>query len=261
MKPQLLGEIVRSTVDDLIESDDYAMSQKLDGRRCIVQCGHNVISYGRNGNTTNLPTNIEEAFSRVQAGWVFDGEIIKNTYHVFDVIGISSGTVASLPWIERQKLTAALANFSDDIKIVPQALTSESKREHFNKCLEINAEGVVFCKIDSRYRFGLRSPLSLKYKFIKTIDCVVIGKSINDKDNLVLGLYDNNQIVDVGKISAITGDGKNYEFKIGDVVTVRYLYATKSRRLYQPVFPILREDKDPKECQINQMIMKTETIL
>ena len=261
MKPQLLSEI-KTPVSKPLLDDSFAISQKIDGRRLILKTGININGWSRSGNPTDIPGIVMEAFSKVTPNWTFDGEIVKNVYHVFDLIEYSGTAISFKPWLERQNiLNAVLQDFSPCVKIVPQFFGSDKLR-HYEDCMEIGAEGVVFSNVESRYHFGIRSKRSLKYKFIKTIDCVVIDKSINDKDNLVLGLYSSdNQLVEVGKVSALTGDGARYDFNINDVVTVKYLYGTKSYRLYQPVSPKLRTDKEPYECLMNQMILKSEIIL
>jgi len=264
MKVQLLSEISDYLLDKYLQSESFALSQKLDGRRAmVIRTGTDTKCFGRSGLEAELPKVIKTDFNKVKSDWIFDGEIIGDTYYVFDVLSYPGGSIIDRPWIERNTLLkTVLQNFSDHVKIVEQHLSVRDKLAHYEDCVLAGAEGVVFCNVESTYKSGRRSSQCLKYKFVKTIDCVVIGKSVNDKDNLVLGLYDDNgRIIDVGKISAITGSGKNYEFKIGDVVTVKYLYATKSHRLYQPVFPTLKEDKEARECLLSQMIMKSEVIL
>jgi len=262
LKPQLLREVHESDLDKLLQSDDYAMSQKIDGMRLMLERSDlNVNGIGRSGNVVQVPAVLKSEFVKVRSNWTFDGELVGNKYYVFDIIKFPGGNVNHLPWVERQKLiNAVLQDFSDIVKIVPQHY-GDSKLKFFNEFRTMRSEGVVFSNVNDRYRFGIRSPLSLKYKFVKTIDCVVIDKGINDKDNLVLGVYDNGELVDVGKVSSITGDGKNKTFNIGDVVTVTYLYGTDSRRLYQPVKPILRTDKGAEECLMDQMILKNSQIL
>jgi len=261
LKPQLLSE-TSSSVSELILNNKYSMSQKIDGRRLILKTGLNINGWSRSGGTTDIPVEVMDSFKKVSPDWIFDGEIVKNKYNVFDILEYSGVPISSKSWLERQNiLNHVLQDFSEYVRIVPQFFGDE-KNQHFENCMEIRAEGVVFCDIESRYYFGIRSKKSIKYKFVKTIDCVVIDKSINGKDNLLLGLYDSKEnIVEVGKVSALTGDGKTIDFNVNDVITVKYLYGTNSNRLYQPVSPTLRKDKEPYECLMNQMIMKSETIL
>jgi len=259
IKPQLLKEVSKLDLSKLLVSSEFALSQKLDGRRLIVEISDlNIKGWARSGLETSIPKNIMSDLSKVRSNWTFDGELIAEHYYVFDILHYPSGDLFDHPWMERQKLlNTVLTNFSNSITVVDQRIDTSSKKALFDQCLEFRAEGVVFCNIESKYLRGIRSSRSLKFKFTKTIDCIVIDTNINSKDNLVLGLYDENgEIIDVGKVSAITGDGKHYNFKIGDVVSVEYLYATKSNRLYQPVKPRLRKDKEKRECLVSQMIYK-----
>jgi bifunctional non-homologous end joining protein LigD len=264
LKPQLLTELSETTLQNLIDSEDYSISQKLDGRRLMLErSGLKVIGWGRSGLEAEVPKPIHEAFMSVRSDWIFDGELIKNIYHVFDVVKYPGGMLNQHSWIERQHLLKkVLTGFSENVKIVPQHLKPFEKQSLYDDCVSARAEGVVFCHIDSKYLWGIRSKRCFKYKFLKTIDCFIIDKSIDSKDNLVLGLYDDNgNVVDVGKVSALTGDGKHHEFQVGEVVTITYLYATESNRLYQPVRPKLRKDKSREECLMNQMIFKSNKIV
>jgi ATP-dependent DNA ligase len=47
---------------------------------------------------------------------------------------------------------------------------------------------------------------------------------------------------------------------VGSVVTVRYLYATADDRLYQAKYPVLRTDKEPKECTMDQLVYTNKAV-
>ena len=81
---------------------------------------------------------------------------------------------------------------------------------------------------------------------------MVIDRGINGKDNLLLGVYRDGEMVEVGKVSALTGDGPRVS--IGDVVTVKVLYASAAGKLYLPVTPHLRTDKSRTDCGYEQII-------
>lgn len=261
MKPQLLSET--NDISIFIENDDYSLSQKIDGKRLIAgKIDDKIVSFSRSGLESSLPVEIKKAFNSIKSEWLFDGELVKTQYHVFDIIKYPGGFLNTLHWIERQKLlSTVLRDFSQYVNIVPQMHERDSKLSHYENCKKILAEGVVACHKESPYQAGIRSKRCFKFKFVKTIDCVVIDCMSNGKDNITLGLYDNNELIDVGKTSSLTGDGKKNRINIGDVVTVKYLYGTKNKRLYQPVFPKIRKDKKPRECLMNQMILKTEKVL
>jgi len=264
VRPQLLTELNDAALHNVLQSENFAMSQKLDGRRLIVETtGLSVNGWARSGLECEIPKDIHSDFMRVRSDWTFDGELIKNKYYVFDILKYPGGDLTSNTWLDRQKLlNTVLTKFSDHISIVEQRINPSEKTALYNHCYESRAEGVVFCHIESKYLKGIRSTRCLKYKFTKTIDCIIMDTNVNSRDNLALGLYDNNgKLIDVGKVSALTGDGKYHKFQVGEVVSVEYLYATEADRLYQPVKPKLRKDKKPEECLMNQMIKKGKKIV
>jgi ATP-dependent DNA ligase len=264
IKPQLLSELNSAGLDSILDSPNFSMSQKLDGRRLIVETtGLRVNGWARSGLEAEIPKSIRAELEKVRSDWIFDGELIDKKYYVFDILKYPGGALCNNEWKERQAvLNAVLNNFSDQILVVPQMMDPSDKRRFFNSCYQQKAEGVVFCDVSSKYLKGMRSSRCLKYKFKKTIDCFIIDKNIGSKDNLVLALYDKDaNIVDVGKVSALTGDGKYHDFQVGEVVAVEYLYATEANRLYQPVKPKLRKDKRREECLMNQMIHKGKMIV
>jgi ATP-dependent DNA ligase len=250
-RPSEISEIELSAY---LDNDKYSISQKLDGHRVVVQTGP-LRCFTRQGHDRDVPASVREALGDIQSEWIFDGELLDKTYHCFDILGTSRGSVRSWKWTQRQAvLTAALQN-RPGIVVVPQITTTAAKREFFDLCQSQKVEGVVFARTDAKYKPG-RNLNTVKHKFMKDIDCVVLDRSINGKDNLLLGVYRDGQVVEVGKVSALTGDGPKVQ--IGDVVTVRVLYATNSDKLYLPVTPRIRADKSPEECSYDQItVLKT----
>ena len=115
---------------------------------------------------------------------------------------------------------------------------------------------------DAIYTPGLRSPGILKAKFVKTVDCVVLGLRRNGKDNVVIGLHDaDGTMVDIGEVTGLAGDGNT--LKVGEVCEVQYLYAVDPLRprLVQPTRPTRRTDKTPDECTLDQIQFTDKTVL
>jgi bifunctional non-homologous end joining protein LigD len=234
-----------------------AVSQKLDGRRLmLVRDYSGVIGISRAGTETSVPDKIIEAFKQVKPEWIFDGEVLGDTYHVFDVVSTPGmNNFHTLRWQDRQDvLKTILQDFDENVKIVQQVY-GFLREDYFEMLRQQNAEGVVFANVDGSYRFGVRNNTIGKYKFLKTADCVITDKGVNGSDNLVLALYnEQGELVEVGKVSAITGDGAHHDFSLGEVVEVTFLYVTKDVRLYQPVTPKLRLDKAPEQCMLDQIL-------
>lgn len=252
--PQLPTEVAERRLEALLSDDRWAMSQKLDGHRFVVQTGP-VNVYNRHGEERTVPRELAAALGWIEAHWVLDGEWLDNTLHVFDIISTSRGSVTRWPWETRQKLLGDLvpkiALKTDAVTLVQQVHGTEAKRELFDRCRDNMVEGVVFALTDSRYWQGKRTEMVYKYKFIKEVDCIVLRKGLDGKDNLEIGMFRNGAIVSVGRVSALTGDGPKVQ--PGDVVTVKVLYSTEAGRLFHPVKPILRTDKRPIECTFDQV--------
>lgn len=70
-------------------------------------------------------------------------------------------------------------------------------------------EGIVAKKMDSPYRSGGRSSEWLKVKNVQSADCIVVGYTRgegNRKDRfgaLLLGLYDGENLVYVGRVGTV----------------------------------------------------------
>lgn len=246
---QLPREITRQEVSRYLNNDAFAISQKMDGHRIIVKTAP-LMCYTRQGLEREVPPTVRRALAGISTEWTFDGEILDKTYHCFDILSTSKGDVRSWSWHQRQAVLAATLGGRDDIMVVPQHL--DDKPAFFEKCMAEQVEGVVFANVNAPYRGGRALNALLKFKFVKDIDCVVVGRGDNGKDNLTLAVYRMGDLVEVGRVSALTGDGPNVE--IGDVVTVTVLYTTASGRLYQPVKPKIRTDKSATECTYEQII-------
>lgn len=262
-----LGVMLLSSLEEdpqtLITNKNYAMSQKLDGRRVLIECGERkAIGFSRQGEPCDLPDSVENQLSKTPNKFVFDGELLNNTYWVFDIVEIPSGSIRERSWIERQELVETLVNDNmfPNIKRVVQHYTTESKQAFFERCRDSGAEGVVFQRLSGVYRSG-RSSDAWKHKFVSEVDCVITDTHEGGRENLVLALYDGDALVSVGKVSSLTGDGPT--LSVGDVCTVRCLYATGSDRLFHPTKPKRRTDKSPHECTINQLdaIRVNKTVL
>jgi len=259
IETQLLTEATDGEVSAYLNNDYFAMSQKLDGHRMIVQTGP-LRCYTRNGHDRDVPASVEAALGDIQSEWIFDGELLDKTYHCFDILSTGKGDVRKWEWSNRQALLEAALN-TRDIPIVTQYFGTEDKTLFFEKCKEMQVEGVVFARRSGQYKTSGRSSNVVKYKFFKDVDCEVIGKGSDGRDNLMLGVYRGDELVEVGKVSALTGDGPRVQ--VGDVVTVRVLYATPSGKLYLPVTPRIRIDKPANTCsyeQIEQLQTNKSTI-
>jgi ATP-dependent DNA ligase len=237
------------TATPYLSNDNWGMQQKIDGRRMLLSCGETVETFNRKGDHLDCPDSIIEYFSAFTTHWLFDGELLNDTYYIFDVLEIPTGDIRSWPLSRRYEMLSMLKDkFDGPVEVLPLYL--ENKEEIMQDLLTVTAEGVVFKRLDAEY-VGKKTNSQLKYKFVKQVDCVILDRGVENKDNFLLGMYDGEKFIDVGKCSSLTGDGPQLD--VGSVVQVDILYVTKGNRLYQPVKPMAGTDKDPTECLIDQL--------
>lgn len=251
-------------IDDpqtFIESEWFAAQQKLDGHRMLVSIDDGDIRpLNRQGEIRKCPSSLIEALRAIPGAWLFDGELMDDgTYWIFDIqeaiLGAAVGELWQSPWLTRQRFLAKVFDkyeFPERIRLLPYSSSVEEKRRLFEVCQESRAEGIVFKHVQKRYLPG-KTRTWLKYKFLNQLDAVVIGLRFEGRDNLILGLYDDihPEPIEIGKVSARTGDGRRVEE--GDVITVTCLNVSDDGKLIQPTKPRIRTDKNPWECGIDQL--------
>ena len=252
---QLPTDIRLEDVEELVCDDDWWMSQKFDGQRLQVVAGDGRIDgYSRSGNSVSIGSkrvfdSLCELTNDGQAAIVLDGELVNGEYMVFDCLGLSGEDLYSQPYVVRHSLLDAIL-ITDHVHAVKIAETLEEKETLFAQCRDNNIEGVVFQHRLATYHDG-RTLSAYKYKFVKDVDCIVTDANSDGRNNFTLSVYRDRNLTEIGKVSALTGDGPR--ITIGDVVAVKCLYATPEGRLYQPTTPMLRADKTADECTFAQI--------
>jgi ATP-dependent DNA ligase len=274
MKPMLSQEISLDRLLAILEDDNYALSTKLDGERCLVDVSDKLVAYNRKGTQMELSAYLRDAllrpaWSTTGLWYVVDGELMPSgNLILFDLAGVHAGSTYACenePYQTRYKALVALRDHlwsyrGCPVKVLDHSLTHEDKASLMMSVLEREVEGVegvVARHLNGSYKFGSRSSCSLKWKHYKTVDCVVMGRGHDDKDNLIVGVYDGAKLTEIGRVSAQQADGP--QINVGDVIEVTYLYFTG--RLYQPKLPRLRKDKLPEECTMHQLVkVKPHTV-
>lgn len=279
MRPMLADSI---SVEDLplyCTNDKFMTEQKVDGHRKLVTVDNGTVTVaGRNGQPTDL-TAIDE-FRRVNGRFTFDGEQLPGgRFVIFDLVEggimVTPRSPASFRRDVLDKLFAAW-NPGPSVQLLPCARTSAEKLTMVRRLIERKAEGVILRHVDGLYLPGVRSQKLLKAKFVKDIDCFVTELRRGGKENIVVAVYDGDRMLEF-ECTARAGDGS--EIQVGDVVTVKYLYAVDPHapRLVQPTYPKIRgrwkvvdgqkvgdprfpNDKIDIECLSDQIIYTDKTV-
>lgn len=248
-------------IGQLIVSDDWAIEQKLDGHRLLLQgTGTGVKPLNRNGQpyaAKNLPLALGGMI--LPDGLIIDGELLdlgSLDLWAFDIRSTDGSVDAMSLDVRRDLLARVIDSLSLPVHLLPQATGAADKQRLVEQAIAHNAEGVVCKHIPTGYTEG-RSSAWRKVKFVKSLDAVVTAVRADGKDAVTVALFDNGQLVEVGKASLIGREPVN----VGDVIEVKYLYATDERRLYQPVMVRRRTDKKAVECGIDQLVFTDRKVL
>lgn len=225
---------------------------------------------------------------------VSKGEIQRQTsrapavYIVFDILEKEGKSLTKLPLTERKAILQESLREGSNVLLCD--FIEEKGKPYFQLALEKGLEGVVAKKKDSQYEEGLRTGSWLKIKKLKTCDCVIFGYTKGTESRgatfgaLILGVYDKGKPVYLGKVGTgftqemirilidkfekIKTDVAPFKPETGDEVTwlepklvceVVYQVATRDMRLRMARFKRLRDDKQPSECTIDQIIENKKT--
>ncbi|MER2559330.1 MAG: WGR domain-containing protein [Myxococcaceae bacterium] len=262
---QLLNPVDQHEVEGLISNDEVVAQQKLDGTRvlCHVVDGE-VLPTNRNGQKTALADDIVHGLIHLPNGTVVDGEVMRHggetIYWLFDVLEFAGEDVSGEPYVKRfERLTDEIEpGLSEPARVLETAWTTKQKRALYERLQQAGAEGIVFKRKDAAWSAGRPSSggTQLKCKFIASADVVIVENAGNAYR---MQVYENGKPRDVGNVfSGTTNESRamlDAQLAKGRsvVAEVRYLYATDSLNLFQPVFVRARDDKAPKECSVEQL--------
>lgn len=259
-RPQLLNAIDEAEASRLISSSDWCMQEKKDGKRLLIKKEANAVhGINRRGLHCGLPVPVVQELMDFEHDFIIDGELVGDTYFVFDMLVCEDRTWMLRPYQERlNALNVLLAQDSREhvllLESIYDQLDKVDRLQEFQKC---RAEGVVFKLLNAPYQAGRPNSggPALKYKFTTTASCVVSGIS-KTKRSVKLTLFEDAYQKQAGNVTI----PPNHQMpSIGDVVEIRYLYAFKeSGALYQPVYLGRRDDIPLSECTTKQLKFKQE---
>lgn len=248
----------------MLTDSNWWAQQKLDGDRVLFSVADGTaVALNRNGEPRSnlVPRAVRKAFD-MPGSWVFDGELMSDgTYWLFDMPVAGPHVKPSDAYEYRLiVLERFFEGWAPDtcVRLLPTARTTPAKQALMEATLEAGGEGLIFKNALAEYRRGQRVSSMLKAKYTKTADCVVTDVGREGRANCHVSLYDpKGRLTEVGSVATA---GKS-AVRVGDVVEVRYLYASTERRLYQPVLLRVRGDKYPTDCLIDQLVFTSRDVI
>lgn len=262
-------------VQRLLLDNGYGWQEKYNGDRRVVEKTTapngtvRIVDYNRRGDRgKGLSPEIIAALKKHPLyQFVIDCEFVgkgihESKLHVFDTLHLGDHNVVNEKYRTRlDYLHAALDGFHPLVAPAYTAFTPEEKLALYERLQAEFAEGFVMKDLNARYRESNRQGTArwnYKYKFVKTLDAVVIGNSTERdpkgvlRNSVRLGLYMPN-----GMLKDICGATKKSSFvlKPGDVVELAYLCGTISLDVVEPRILRPRDDKRRQDCTIDQIIV------
>jgi bifunctional non-homologous end joining protein LigD len=261
--PQLLNSVDESELQFLLNSPDWCMQEKMDGKRIALEIsGSSVKGINKLGLYCSLPGEVVNAALNLGLkDAIIDGELIGQTFFTFDLIEKDGVKLQNEPYGERhtqlyELLVDSLGRSKTDmtIRIVDFAHMDfeGEKSAAFEAFKDDGAEGVVFKKINATYKQGRPNSGGdqLKYKFTESVSAICSGAN-GEKRSVSLALVDETGCDKF--VGNVTIPVNHAIPKDGEVVEVRYLYYFKGGSLFQPVYLGVRDDVLPNECVIGQI--------
>jgi bifunctional non-homologous end joining protein LigD len=295
--PKQIKPMLATLTDAAFDHPDWLFEIKWDGYRAIAEVRKTIKLYSRNNlDFAKKYPPIVEALRDIPHEVILDGEIVavddqgrsqfqllQNfgnkpvtlAFYIFDLLYIDGEDIRSLPLIERKKRLAtiipqshSLLKYSDHVVEHGVAFFAEAEKQ--------GIEGIMAKDMQSEYE-PRRSEAWLKIKTHKRQEVVICGfteprGSREHFGSLVLGVYENNELVYVGH----SGSGFNRDSlamlskKLKPLVTktspfadppktnmpvtwvkpklvseVKFTEWTNDNQMRHPIFIGLREDKPP----------------
>jgi len=254
---QLLNPIEESEVQRLLADSHYCLQEKHDGRRLmILKRGDQITAINRRGLIIECNPDIRTAACKIPHDVLLDGEVIGDTYRVFDLLETAGRDLRSSPYSARYAaLRQALSAAPPTIALVAIALGTASKTAAYNLHRRDNREGVVFKDIRSPFTPGRPNSAGsqLKFKFVETASFIVLDRHTS-KRSVSIGLIDSNPAF----VGNVTIPPNHQVPPLGSIIEVRYLYAYRGGSIYQPVYIAQRDDIPATDCTASQLKYKPE---
>jgi DNA ligase D-like protein (predicted ligase) len=200
------------------------------------------------------------------------------TYVIFDILELDGKELTITRLDERKKIMHAVLREGHHLQSI--AFTKDG-RKLWSMVEQRKLEGVMAKRANSYYEPGTRSDAWLKIKALKTVDCVLLGytSEIRTISALALGLFFGEELRYVGRVG--TGFTEKYLEELRPVLDgmlaetppvtsypneptitwirpeliaeVEVLELTRDKHLRAPSFRRLRNDKDIRDCVVEQL--------
>lgn len=256
--PQLPNMVTEGEARALLQDDNYMLQEKIDGVNLMVAVADDGTAVGSNKKGLVVPLTKElEAAMKRYPGCTFAGELVGDTYHVFDLIKVRGRDISEKGFDARYcELVVLVINGSDPapLALVDAASGTPAKVTMAQRIEKEGKEGFVFKLKYAPFTPGRPASAGpqLKFKLWKSASMQVI--KVNTQRSVEVAV-----LTDCGKwrsVGSVTIPVNHSVPAVGAIVEVRYLYAFVNGGLHQPSYLGERSDIDMVECLESQLEFK-----
>jgi ATP-dependent DNA ligase len=257
IQAELLTEATEAAFKRMLTDPRFGFQEKHNGHRLVIcKTGGQLAHFNRIGEPSSkrLPSRVHSILlQHPLENFVIDTELVGEMLYIFDALYLGEEELVHDAYEYRE--ARYHAEFTGFAYIIPvkTARTFKEKKELWQHVLDINGEGLCAKNMTKAYRMG-RADQHFKLKFWKTADAIVIGQSPDHKDGIDIGMYDaKGRLHRISGCSMLVKAARKRRPQPGDVIEVRFLYATKERHIVQPTLLSVRFDKKAAECKLTQL--------
>jgi len=253
--PELLTPIEDREAGRYIVDPRYLAQDKRNGhRRLVVKNLAGVYGITRPGRVVDLPDGLASDLRKLPFDVVvMDGELEGDKFIAFDLLNLDD-ELGGHSYEERFKMLVDLLRYGlPHVKAVETAKSEADKEALCRRLATEKAEGIVFKLRTGTYRAG-RNGQHMKWKFWKTATVRISKPRATGKDSAMIQLLDGAKWREVGHVSLI---GKPV-VEDGTLVEVKYLYATRAKKVVQATILMVRDDVPESSCTLAQLVINRD---
>jgi len=258
-----------------------ALSSALAGRRAVLD--GEIVVLGRNGLPSQTALQ-QRMRARAPSASLVGGSPVR--FYLFDLLHLDGTDLMPLPYVERRDALQRL-DLTGDTVDTPPYWTGDAGPALITAAQELGLEGVIAKQLAATYQPGRRSPAWIKVPFTSTVEVIVAGYKpgaghrSGTIGSLLLGMYDaDDQLTYVGQVSTGLTEAAQRDLQqrleplrqpsspfaqpvprqharhaewVRPVLVseVTFRSWTPERRLRQPSWKGLRDDRDPADIRLS----------
>ncbi|HNX40399.1 MAG TPA: non-homologous end-joining DNA ligase [Methanothrix sp.] len=268
----------RRQIDITHRYPEIAADLDAGGPRCLLDGEIAVFSEGRPSFASLARRDHQSEALKIE----YLSKNLPASFVVFDILSLRGESLMGLPLSARKEILREVVSSGEQVVLVDSF--PEKGTAYFQAALKMGIEGVMAKRLESTYQPGSRSRDWVKIKKSLKLDLVVggyipgTGKRSPFFGGLLLGAYREGHLQYIGRVgsgfsdeelSEISGsfsprETSPFAFDTGlpratwvepqIVVQVTALEVTADGHLRAPVFLRSRDDKDPLECTVDQLL-------